>query len=158
MAGITTIAVAAGASLGTLFLGGLFTKIGPWYEALRKPSWQPPGWAFAPVWTAIGVLAAWAGVVAWNHAGGGSGRTVVIVLFALNAVLNILWSVLFFTARRPDWALVEVVPLWLSVLALILAFLEDAPFASLLLVPYLVWVGIASVLNLTVVRLNRPFA
>jgi translocator protein len=81
----------------------------------------------------------------------------VVVLFVVNGVLNLLWSPLFFKLRRPDWALVEVPFLWLSILVPIVAFARFSPFASLLLVPYLLWVSFAAVLNREIVRLNRPF-
>ena len=87
-----------------------------------------------------------------------AGRGRVLVAYALNALLNILWSVLFFTLRRPDWALVEVVPLWLSVLLLIAVSGRRDRAAGWLLVPYLAWVGFAGVLNWSVVRLNEPFS
>jgi benzodiazapine receptor len=78
-------------------------------------------------------------------------------LFAINAVLYVLWSFLFFRLRRPDWALAEVVALWLSIVALVVTFADVSAVASWLLVPYLLWVAFAAWLNLAVVRLNRPF-
>ena len=85
-------------------------------------------------------------------------REWVIVLFALNGFLNVLWSTLFFALKRPDWALIEVAFLWLSILLPIMVFWRFARPASLYLVPYLLWVSFAAFLNLTVVRLNGPFA
>jgi len=85
-------------------------------------------------------------------------REWVIGLFALNGFLNVLWSLLFFALKRPDWALVEVALLWLSILLLIIVFWRFVKPASLYLVPYLLWVSFAAFLNLTVVRLNGPFS
>ncbi len=79
-------------------------------------------------------------------------------LFVLNGLLNILWNYLFFFIRRPDLAMVEVVFLWLSILALVVATYPINRAASLMLLPYLVWVGIASALNRSIVRMNGPFA
>lgn len=152
------IAVAAGAALFVAALGGAATDIGPWYAYLRKPPWQPPDWLFAPVWTAIFALTALAGLRAWRKAPGVAGRGRVLVAYALNALLNILWSVLFFTLKRPDWALVEVVPLWLSVALLMFVSGRRDRTAGWLLVPYLAWVAFAAVLNWSVVRLNGPFS
>jgi tryptophan-rich sensory protein len=76
----------------------------------------------------------------------------------LNGFLNVLWSLLFFALRRPDWALIEVILLWLSILLPILVFLRFARPASLYLAPYLLWVSFAAFLNLTVVHLNGPFS
>ncbi len=137
--------------------GGSLTQIGPWYFALAKPAWQPPDWLFGPAWTTIFTLTAIAGVLAWRGAAG-RGRWLVAGAFALNAALNIAWSALFFFLRRPDWALVEVVPLWLSVAGLMLVTARFNRVAPWLLLPYLLWVGFAGFLNLTIVRLNGPFA
>jgi tryptophan-rich sensory protein len=139
-------------------LGGLLTDTGIWYQSLIKPSWQPPDWAFAPAWTLIFATAAIAGVYAWRAAQTPTQRGLVIALFVLNGVLNSLWSTFFFVAKRPDWALIEVVLLWLSVLLPLLLFWRRARTASFYLIPYLLWVSFAAFLNFTVVRLNAPFA
>ena len=80
-----------------------------------------------------------------------------MILFVTNAVFHFLWSPLFFRARRPDWALGEVVFLWASLVALVVGLWPISAMASLLIVPYLAWVSFASVLNYTIVRLNAPF-
>jgi len=137
-------------------LGGAATTIGPWYYALVKPSWQPPDWLFGPVWTTIYVLTAIAGVKAWRRADALQRRHYMGALL-LNCVLNLLWSMIFFTSRRPDLALIEVVPLWLSVLLLAVLPWRYARASSWLLLPYLLWVAFAAYLNWTIVRLNAPF-
>ena len=109
--------------------GGLLTKIGDWYKNLEKPSWQPPDWLFGPAWTIILGLAAWAFVLSWNGAAEGD-RALLIGLYLFNGVAHFAWSPLFFTARRPDIALIEVVFLWLSVLALTVALREWSVAAS----------------------------
>ena len=139
-------------------LGGAATEIGPWYLGLRKPSWQPPDWLFGPAWTAIFALTALAGLRAWRRTPDIAGRGRVLVAYALNALLNISWSVLFFTVKRPDWALAEVVALWLSIVLLIVVSGRRDRAAGWLLVPYLAWVAFAGVLNWSVVRLNQPFS
>ncbi|MEL6213017.1 MAG: TspO/MBR family protein, partial [Pseudomonadota bacterium] len=83
--------------------------------------------------------------------------TQLIALFGLNAFFNVCWSALFFAIKRPDWALGEIVFLWLSVLALVLFFLRFSKISALALTPYLLWVAFAAVLNLTIVQLNAPF-
>jgi tryptophan-rich sensory protein len=133
------------------------TPIGPWYRNLRKPKLQPPNWVFGPAWTVILGLAAWSAVTAWGAAHDDTARRTVIILFATNAVFHALWSPLFFRARRPDWALVEVVFLWGSLLALVTGLWPISHFASALVMPYLAWVSFASWLNWAIVRLNRPF-
>lgn len=138
--------------------GGLLTTIGPWYHDLRKPSWQPPDWLFGPAWTVILGLAAWAFVLCWGEAQAQGEAWLLIALYLVNGVLHFAWSPLFFTAKRPDWALVEVPFLWLSVLVLSIVLRDWSALASWLIVPYLAWVSFATILNLAIVRLNRPFA
>jgi translocator protein len=150
------IAALAATALGAL--GALVTDLSSWYYMLRKPSWQPPEWLFGPAWTAIFGLAAMAGVLAWRNAPTAHARGRIVILFVVNSALNVAWSWLFFRLHRPDWALYEVGFLWLSIVALIVALWPLSRTAAALLLPYLVWVTFASVLNLAVVRLNQPFA
>lgn len=137
--------------------GAWLTELSPWYNELKKPAWQPPDWLFGPAWTVILAMASLAAWFAWRNAQDQRSKTLVIGLFCANGVLNVLWSPLFFKLRRPDWALLEVPLLWLSILAPILLLAPISGIASLLLLPYLLWVSFAAVLNLTIVRLNRPF-
>ena len=138
-------------------LGAWLTDLTPWYHALKKPSWQPPDWLFGPAWTLILALASLSAYLAWRNAQDRGSRLMVVGLFCANGVLNLLWSPLFFKWRRPDWALVEVPFLWLSILAPVVLLARISTTASLLMVPYLLWVSFAAVLNLTIVRLNQPF-
>jgi tryptophan-rich sensory protein len=144
-------------TVALLAVGGLSTHVGAWYRALRKPSWNPPNWLFGPAWTLILGLAAWAGVLAWTAAPDASVRWRIGVLYAVNMGLHVLWSPLFFTLQRPDWALIEAPLLWLSVLALVVGLAPLSTLAAWLLAPYLLWVAFAVVLNATIVRLNGPF-
>jgi translocator protein len=148
------VLAAASAAIVVALLGASMTDLGPWYQSLEKPSWQPPDWLFGPAWTVIFALAAMSGVAAWRAARDDASREWVIGLFAINGVLNILWSALFFRLHRPDWALVEVVLLWASILVPIVVFVRYSKAASALLVPYLAWVSFAALLNLEIVRLN----
>ena len=152
---ILTAAIAASV-LG--ILGALVTDLSAWYYGLRKPAWQPPDWLFGPAWTLIFGLAALAGILAWKGAWGSGDRTRILLLFAVNAALNVGWSWLFFRLHRPDWALVEVGFLWLSIVVLMVALWPMSRTASWLLAPYLAWVTFAAVLNFAIVRLNGPFA
>ena len=154
----TPVIVAAGGAILLGAVGGLMTPIGAWYRDLRKPRLQPPDWLFGPAWTIILGLAAWSAVIAWNAAPDAATRTNVVILFVTNAVCHLVWSPLFFKLRRPDWALIEVVFLWTSIVALVVGLWPIAQLASLLIVPYLIWVSFAAWLNWAIVRLNRPFA
>jgi len=149
-----TIITAAVITVAVLGIGGLMTSVGPWYRALRKPSWNPPDWAFGPAWTIILGLAAWAGVLAWTNAPDAATRALVATLYAVNIVLHMLWSPLFFNLKRPDWALIEVPFLWLSILALIVGVSPISALAGWLLAPYLLWVAFAAYLNWVIVRMN----
>ena len=110
------VLIAAAVAIFIGALGGTLTDTGTWYQNLRKPSWQPPDWLFGPAWTLIFALATVSAVYAWRNAENRAQRDWVIGLFALNGFLNVLWSMLFFALRRPDWALIEVAFLWLSIL------------------------------------------
>jgi translocator protein len=150
----TPVVTAAVAALSVALLGGLATELGPWYFSLRMPSWKPPDWLFGPAWTLIYGLSAMAAVSAWWNSRTKANRFRILLLFAANSLLGIAWSVLFFSLRHPDWALFEVVFLWLSIVALIVGLWPISSTASWLLAPYLLWVSFAAVLNLAVVQLN----
>jgi len=154
---LTLWATAVFFSYATAGLGGALTELGPWYFALRHPEWKPPDAAFGAIWTLIFTLCAGSGALAWQAAGSHALRRRVAVLFAVNAVLNIVWSGLYFKLQRPDWALIEGVFLWASIWVLMVGVWRISRWASALLLPYAVWVSIAMVLNLETVRLNGPF-
>jgi benzodiazapine receptor len=151
------ILVAAASALAVAALGASATDVGPWYQALHKPSWQPPDWLFGPAWTLIFGLAALSGVLAWRAAATRAARQRIMLLFALNGLLNVAWTELFFRIRRPDWALIEVIPFWISILVLFIALAPISTGASRAMVPYLIWVAFAGWLNLAVVQLNGTF-
>jgi tryptophan-rich sensory protein len=151
------VATAACAAIAVAAVGGTLTDLGPWYQSLREPSWKPPDAAFGLIWTAIFALAAVSGVLAWRADRSLGGRQWILALFAANGFFNILWSLVFFKLQRPDYALVEVGALWLSILALIVFLVRRTLIGGVLLVPYLAWVSIAAALNYQVVLLNGPF-
>lgn len=151
------ILIAAAAAIFVATLGGTLTDTGPWYQNLKKPSWQPPDWLFGPAWTTIFALAVVSAVSAWRAARDRTQREWIIALFALNGFLNVLWSTLFFALKRPDWALLEVGFLWLAIALPMAVFWRISKAATLCLLPYLLWVTFAAYLNWTVVRLNAPF-
>jgi benzodiazapine receptor len=152
-----SIIVAVAITIVMLAIGGLMTTVGPWYRSINKPSWNPPDWIFGPAWTVILGLATLAGVLAWNNAFTTSARLFIASMLGLNILLHMAWSPLFFNLRRPDWALIEVPFLWLSILALMIGLARYSTLASWLLLPYLLWVAFAAFLNFTIVRMNPPF-
>ncbi len=151
------IIVAALITLAVLGFGGFTTNVGEWYRNLRKPPWNPPDWLFGPAWTLILCLAGWSGVLAWTHAAGAASHVRVGLLFGATIVFHGLWSPLFFNLKRPDWALLDVPLLWLSILATMIGIAPFSALAAWLLLPYLLWVSFATLLNLTIVRMNAPF-
>ena len=126
---------------------------GEWYARLAKPSWNPPGWLFAPVWTALYAMMAIAVWMIWRR-GGWRAQRVSLGLFLTQLVLNALWTPLFFGLHRPDLALVDIIALWFAIVATIMAFARVHRGAAALLVPYLAWVSFATLLNFTLWRLN----
>lgn len=151
------VAVAALAALCVSFMGGFMTRLGPWYYGLVQPSWNPPDWLFAPAWTLIFAFTALAGVFGWRAMQERRQRIWLLTLFSINGVFNILWSALFFRLERPDLAFVDVVLLWLSILALVAFLGRSSRLAAGLLVPYLGWVTFAAALNYSIVQLNPSF-
>ena len=99
-----TILIAIGLTITLMGLNAATVKVGVWYDELNKPSWNPPKWAFAPAWTVILSLVAWAGVLAWNGSPAPEDRLRLVILFAVNLLLNGLWSQIFFNLRRPALA------------------------------------------------------
>jgi benzodiazapine receptor len=138
---------------GAAALGSQFTDTGAWFQALRKPPWNPPNWLFGPVWTILYGLMGVAAWLVWKRRGFARGA-LPLGLFGVQLALNVAWSWLFFTARRPDLALFEIVVLWAAILATLLAFWRVRRAAGLLLVPYLAWVTFAAALNFAIWRLN----
>jgi len=129
---------------------GAVFKPGDWYDALQKPSWNPPNWVFPVVWTILYIMIAIAGVLVWRAEGFG----VAMMFWGAQLVLNALWSALFFGMRRMDWAFYEVSFLWLCVVGFIVTAWPVSQTAALLFVPYLAWVTTAATLNRTVWRMN----
>ena len=129
------------------------TSVGSWYQALQKPSFNPPDWIFAPVWTTLYLMMAVAGWRVWRLNGLSGART-ALVLFALQLALNLAWSYLFFGFRLIGPALVEVVVLLAAIVATAVAFWRHDRLAGLLMVPYAAWVGFATVLNAALWHLN----
>jgi len=152
------IVVGVLSAMAVATLGGSATDIGPWYVQLQKPVWNPPTWAFGPAWTVIFALTTLAGIIAWLGAGQKLVRQKILLTFAFNGLLNVLWSELFFRWHRPDWALVEVLALWLSIIAMMRVVSVVSLTSVRLLSAYLAWVTFAAILNLEVVRLNAPFS
>lgn len=126
---------------------------GEWYASLQKPSWNPPGWVFGPVWTALYTMMAVAAWLVWKR-GGFSAQRRARALFCAQLILNAAWTPLFFGLQQPGLAFAEIVVLWLAIAATLVAFHRVSRAAAWLLAPYLAWVSFAAALNFTLWRLN----
>jgi translocator protein len=146
--------------IAPLAVGGLgaiatFSAIPTWYAALNKPSWNPPNWLFGPVWTVLYVLMGVALFLVWRQGWEAPGVRPAVILFSAQLVLNLAWSVVFFGLRSPGGGVVVIVILWLLIAATIVAFFGRNVSSGALMLPYIVWVTFAGVLNVTVWVLNR---
>jgi tryptophan-rich sensory protein len=128
-------------------------QIPGWYADLAKPAWNPPNWIFGPVWSCLYLMMAVAAWLVWQQRGFAVAK-LPLTLFAIQLVLNSLWSVLFFGLQNPGAAAGEIVLLWMAILATLLAFWKRSKWAGGLLVPYLAWVSFAAALNVAIWRLN----
>lgn len=133
-------------------VGGFATagSVNTWFAGLAKPSFNPPSFVFGPVWTFLYILIGISGYLAWSAKAPRSS----MAIYALQLALNLGWSLVFFGLRRPDLAFIEILALWVSIIANVLAFWKVHRTAALLLLPYLGWVSFAAVLNFAIWRLN----
>jgi translocator protein len=154
---VTAISLASAGLVMTAGGGALVTQLGPWYYGLQQPKWKPPDWLFGPAWTTIFLAMAYAFVLAWERLPSGAARLRLIGLFALNSGLNTLWSYLFFGRRRPDLALLEIIPFFGSIVLMAWTVAPLDRRAAWAFAPYLIWVSFATVLNFAIVRRNGPF-
>ncbi|MBI4059348.1 tryptophan-rich sensory protein [Candidatus Microgenomates bacterium] len=150
---IPKLILSIGLCLGVGVLGGIFTTSAPpaggltWYASLNKPIFSPPNFVFAPVWTILYILMGISLYLVWK-------KKAVPVIFWVQLFLNFLWSLIFFGWHNPILALVDIVALWISIFLTIKAFNRVNKLAGNLLIPYLVWVSFASVLNLAIALAN----
>ncbi len=148
------ISIIACVVLGSI--GGIATasSVDTWYATINKPSFNPPNWIFAPVWTTLFVLMGIAVALVWHE--GINNKTVknALFLFGIQFLLNMLWSWLFFGMQNPQLAFFEILLLWLFLLLTIRAFFGIKNISGWLLIPYILWVSFASILNFCIWQLN----
>ena len=141
----------AAAAIGSI---ANISAIPAWYETLKRPTWNPPSWLFGPVWTALYIMMGIAVGLVWVQRMNPTAQ-LGVKLFAIQLILNIAWSWLFFGLRSPLLGLIDIALLWSAIVATMLIFFRVSSFAGWLLVPYLAWVSFASVLNATIWWMNR---
>jgi tryptophan-rich sensory protein len=130
------------------FLGSLFTTpaIPTWYATLKKPFFTPPNWIFSPVWISLFILMGISLFFVWRRQGHPQFKKALIFFF-VQLILNVLWSLAFFGLRLPLLGFMDIILLWIAILLTIQNFLKVSKFAGLLLLPYLLWVSFATLLN-----------
>lgn len=138
------------------FIGSLFniTSIPTWYATLNKPSFNPPNWIFAPVWTFLFFLMGISLYLVWSKGLDFPGVKIALWIFIAQLILNILWSFFFFYLQSPLFAFIEIVLLLVMIVINIYVFYKVDPVAAYLLIPYLLWVSFATVLNASILMLN----
>ena len=137
-------------------VSGLLTasEIISWYATLNKPSFNPPNSIFSPVWTTLYIFMAISLWLVWRKNIPISIKRNAILIFAIQLILNFFWSIIFFSLHQPLFAFIEIIFLWIFILLSIIKFRPISKPASNLLIPYLLWVSFASVLNFAIWRLN----
>lgn len=138
------------------FLGSVFTTpaIPTWYKTLNKPFFTPPNWIFSPVWIILFIMMGISLFFVWRESGR-PGFKPALLFFFLQLILNVFWSIAFFGLRSPWLGLMDIVALWIAIFLTIRYFLRVSKFAGVLLIPYLVWVSLATLLNFSIWILNR---
>jgi benzodiazapine receptor len=139
------------------FIGSFFTlpSIPTWYETLQKPSFAPPNWVFFPTWTALFIMMGISLFLVWQKGCEDKKVKTALYLFAGQLILNALWSVAFFGFRSPLLGLMEIIILWIAILATILSFMKLSRTGAYLLIPYILWVSFAAIINFSIWRLNN---
>ncbi|MBN1688438.1 MAG: tryptophan-rich sensory protein [Candidatus Omnitrophica bacterium] len=137
------------------WIGALFTasSVKTWYRALEKPFFTPPAAVFGPVWTLLFLLMGISLYWVWQAAAGPKKKSMIV--FGFQWILNVFWSILFFGLRRPGLALLEILVLWVAILATLHAFSQVSKRAAFILIPYFLWVTFAIFLNAGIFFLNR---
>jgi tryptophan-rich sensory protein len=137
-------------------IGSAFTTpaIPTWYAALEKPFFTPPSWLFAPAWITLYVLMGIAAFLVWRLGLDDRRVRAALMIFLIQLVLNTLWSVAFFGLQSPLYGFIVIILLWLAILLTIHSFTRISRLAAWLLVPYILWVSFASVLNISIWVLN----
>jgi tryptophan-rich sensory protein len=136
---------------------GMVSRPDTWYFALSKPSWNPPAWIFAPVWILLYALMGAAAGFIWQRRAV-SQSTPALSLYVIQLILNIIWPLIFFGMHNPGLAFAEICLLWLAIMATLFTFWRVYRPAGILLIPYILWVSFATVLNFTIWRMNISFA
>lgn len=149
------ISVAICELVGLLSTPFTIASIPTWYQTLNKPSFSPPNWVFGPAWTILYFLMGVSLYLVWAKGLKNKKVKTGVKFFSIQLVLNFLWSIFFFGLHSPILGMIDIALLWIAILITIIKFYEISKSASYILIPYLLWVSFASVLNLFIVILNK---
>ena len=129
-------------------VAGMFTSqaVPTWYASLNRPFFSPPNWVFGPVWTSLYILLGISFFLIWKEEAS-KVRDLAIKVFSIQMLLNFAWSFIFFYFNLIGVALIEIILLWTSIVAMIYLFYKIKPLAAYLNIPYLLWVSFATILN-----------
>ena len=154
--GLSKLVLSLGACYLAAFVGSLFTtpKIPTWYAALDKPGFAPPDWVFGPVWIFLYTLMGVSAFLIWQDREHVAEKRAALAVFLAQLVVNAFWSFAFFGLASPLAGFVVILVLLSLIVATILKFDRISKAAGLLLVPYLLWVSFAAILNFSIWRLN----
>lgn len=150
------LAASLGACYLAAFIGSIFTapNVPTWYAALARPVFAPPDWIFAPVWTALFTLMGISAYLVWREGLADPKVRAALSIFVLQLAVNASWSAAFFGLRSPPAGLAVIIVLWVLIALNIQKFRAVSRTAAALLLPYLIWVSFAAVLNFAIWRLN----
>ena len=137
-------------------ISGFFTSasINTWYVTLNKPWFNPPNWIFGPVWTLLYLMMGIAFYMIWKSEAVNAVKQTAVILFAAQLLVNFLWSLIFFYLKQPGWAMLDIILMWILIVATIFSFGKISSTAAWLMLPYICWVSFAMILNFYLWKLN----
>jgi translocator protein len=150
---VTSVVICLAA--GLIGTAATMPSIPTWYAGLNKPFFNPPAWIFAPVWTVLYILMGISAYLVWESVAEKEDIKAALSMFAVQLLANSLWSIIFFGMHSLFWSVIEIIVLWSAILMTIRYFYGISRTASYLMVPYILWVSFAAVLNVSILMLNR---
>ena len=137
-------------------VGSIFTSssVSTWYDTIQKPGFTPPNWIFAPVWITLFLLMGISAYLIWDKGIKNKNVRISLMIFTSQLILNILWSFFFFGLKSPFYAFIDIILLWIAIILVIISFFRLSKIAGILLLPYILWVSFAGILNFFILRLN----
>ena len=153
---ITKLIFAIAVCQGAGAVGSIFTQtsVSTWYTELQKPGFTPPNWIFAPVWITLFLLMGISAYIIWEKGIKNKNVRISLIIFIIQLTLNTLWSLFFFGLKSPFYAFIDIILLWIAIVLVIISFFKLSKTAGILLLPYILWVSFAGILNFFILRLN----